>query len=221
MPALDTKLHVQMLDAAHKDGQPDRDGLYGLHWGDPDSYAPLVPIRDHWLRPYVRPEITALEIGPGGGRWTRYLLPARRLFVVDHYPELLAELRRNFPQPNIVEVLNNGTDFPGVPPRSVDFVFSFGVFVHLDADIIRSYLENLHAIIRPRAQIVIHYSDKTQEAGRANEGFSDNDPHRMRAMVEEADYRILEEDTASLNGAAIMRFRPIRFRRLRSLFKRR
>jgi hypothetical protein len=208
MPSLDTRLHVQMLDAAHREGQPARDGLYGLHWGDPESYAPLLPIRDRWLLPYVRPDIIALEIGPGGGRWTRYLLPARRLYVVDHYPELLAELRLNFPQPQIVEILNNGTDFPGVPSHSVDLVFSFGVFVHLDADIIRGYLHNMHRVIRPAAQLVIHYSDKDKPLALQNEGFSDNDPRRMRAMVKEAGYRILEEDTTSLDSSAIMRFTP-------------
>jgi SAM-dependent methyltransferase len=129
MPPLHTKLHLEMLKEAHKQGQPARDGLYGLQWGDPDHYLILRPIRDHWLLPYVQPDQVALEIGPGGGRWTRYLLPFRRLYVVDHYAELLAELRKNFARSNIVEILNNGTDFPGVPKASVDFVFSFGVFV--------------------------------------------------------------------------------------------
>lgn len=197
-----------MLEDARKDGQIARDGLYGLHWGHPDSYPPLLPIRDHWLLPYVRPDITAIEIGPGGGRWTRYLLSVRRLYVVDHYPELLAEFRRNFSHPNIVEILNNGADFPGVPPHSVDFVFSFGVFVHLDANIIRRYLGNLHAVIHAATQLVIHYSDKDKPLARQSEGFSDNDPRRMRAMVEGAGYRILEEDTTSFDSAAIMRFVP-------------
>ena len=50
--------------------------------------------------------------------------------------ELLDELDEYCSFPNIVKVLNNGNDFPGVPERSADFVFSFGVFVHLDVDII-------------------------------------------------------------------------------------
>jgi SAM-dependent methyltransferase len=195
-----------MLKVAHKQGQPARDGLYGLHWGDPDHYPVLRPIRDHWLLPYVQPDQVALEIGPGGGRWTRYLLPFRRLYVVDHYAELLAELRRNFAQPNIVEILNNGTDFPGIPTASVDFVFSFGVFVHLDADIIRAYLANLHAVIHPTTQLVIHYSDKDKVLAQQNAGFSDNNPRRMRTMVRAAGYRIEEEDTSSLDSSAIMRF---------------
>ncbi|HEX4157027.1 MAG TPA: class I SAM-dependent methyltransferase [Rhizomicrobium sp.] len=197
-----------MLDAAREGGQVARDGLYGLHWGDPESEPALVTIRDHWLLPHVRPEITALEIGPGGGRWTRYMLPVRRLYAVDHFPELLAELRGNFPQPHVVEIRNNGTDFPGVPPNSVDFVFSYGVFVHLEANTIRSYLDNLRAVIGPATQLVIHYSDKDKLAAQRNKGFSDNDPRRMRMMVEGAGYRILEEDTTSLDHSAIMRFTP-------------
>ncbi|MGH6889547.1 MAG: class I SAM-dependent methyltransferase [Rhizomicrobium sp.] len=219
MPASRTQLHVQMLEAARKEGQPERDGLYGLHWGDPDSYPPLVPVRDHWLLPYVRSDGTALEIGPGGGRWTRYLLPFRRVYVVDHYPELLAELRKTLPHPHIVEILNNGADFPGVPRGAVDFVFSFGVFVHLDEDIIRGYLKRLRRVIHRNTQVVIHYSDKDKPLARQNAGFSENNPRRMRAMVEDAGYRILEEDTRSLDSSAIMRFTPRRFFTLKSLLR--
>jgi len=208
MPRLSTTLHLDMLQRAEKHGQPARDGLYGLHWGDPENpeNTALRAIRDHWLLPYVDPAKTALEIGPGGGRWTRYMLGFRLLYVVDYHAELLAELRRNFGQRHIVEILNNGTDFPGVPPSSVDFVFSFGVFVHLDLDIIRAYLVNMRNVIHPGTQIVIQYADKNKPKAQQNRSFSGNDPRRMRRVVEHAGYRILEEDTASLDNSAIMRF---------------
>jgi len=206
MPGLDTKMHVQMLIGAYKTGQQQRDGLYGLHWGNPDEQAHLRRVRDRWLLPYVHADKTGLEIGPGGGRWTRYMLPFKTLYTVDFHPELMAELRKNFPQPNIVEILNNGADFPGVPEGSVDFVFSFGTFVHLDADIVESYLDNLKSVIRPDAQIVLQYPDKTKKQARDNPGFAENDPTRMRAMVEGAGYRIVEEDLDTLPHSALMRF---------------
>lgn len=208
MPGLDTKMHVQMLLGARKTGKIERDGLYGLHWGDPDAVPHLRVVRDRWLLPYIDPGKTGLEIGPGGGRWTRYMLPFETLYVVDFHPELLAELRRSFPQPHIVEVLNSGSDFPGVPKASVDFVFSFGTFVHLDCDIVESYLRNLTSVVRPGGQIVLQYPDKTKEIARNNPGFSDNDPPRMRAMVEGAGYAILEEDLDTLPHSALMRFAP-------------
>ena len=210
MPRLGTTLHLDMLQRAESRGQPARDGLYGLHWGDPEDpeNSALRAIRDHWLLPYVDPANTALEIGPGGGRWTRYMLGFRRLYVVDYHAELLAELRRNFPQRHIVEILNNGTDFPGVRPSSVDFVFSFGVFVHLDLDLIGAYLVNLREVIHPGTQVVIQYADKDKPRAQQNRGFSDNDPRRMRELVERAGYRIQQEDTTSLDHSAIMRFEP-------------
>ena len=208
MPRLTTTLHVHMLQRARNSGQPARDGLYGLHWGDPENpeEAELRAIRDHWLLPYVDPAKTGLEIGPGGGRWTRYMLGFCRLYVVDFHAELLAELRRNFAQSHIVEILNNGTDFPGVPAASIDFVFSFGVFVHLDLYLIRAYLANLREVIHRETQVVIQYADKDKPKAQQNRGFSNNDPRRMRKAVEGAGYRILEEDTESLDHSAIMRF---------------
>src|SRR5579862_4699591 len=208
MPPLTTRCHLDMLNRAQGRGLPAELGLYGLHWGDPEDpeNIALQAIRDNWLLRYVDPEKTALEIGPGGGRWTRYMLGFRRLYAVDFHAELLAELRKNFTQSHIVEILNNGTDFPGVPAGSVDFVFSFGVFVHLDLDIIRAYLANLRGVIHRQTTIVIQYADKDKPKARRNQGFSRNNPRRMRNAVESSGYRIVEEDTGSLDQAAIMRF---------------
>ncbi|HEX9159950.1 MAG TPA: class I SAM-dependent methyltransferase [Rhizomicrobium sp.] len=208
MPDLKTTLHLDMLQRARDRGWLARERLYGLHWGDPENpeETGLRAIRDHWLLPYVDPAKAGLEIGPGGGRWTRYMLGFRRLYVVDYHAELLAELRRNFGQIHIVEILNNGTDFPGVPASSVDFVFSFGVFVHLDFELIRAYLGNLRDIVHAGTQIVIQYADKDKPAARQNSSFSNNNPRRMRRAVERAGYRVVEEDTISLDHSAIMRF---------------
>lgn len=208
MPDLKTRLHLDMLQRARDRGWLVRDGLYGLHWGDPENpeETGLRAIRDHWLLPYVDPAKAGLEIGPGGGRWTRYMLGFQRLYVVDYHAELLAELRRNFGHANIVEILNNGTDFPGVPAAAVDFVFSFGVFVHLDFDLIRAYLANLRDVVHAGTQIIIQYADKDKPAARQNNSFSNNNPRRMRSAVERAGYRVVEEDTISLDHSSIMRF---------------
>ena len=79
MPTLDSNMHVGMLQASRAKGQIARDGIYGLEWGDPQTDPALRWVRDHYLLPYVNPDHTAIEIGPGGGRWTRYLLGFGRL----------------------------------------------------------------------------------------------------------------------------------------------
>ena len=163
-------------------------------------------MRDHFLRPFIASETTVVEIGPGGGRWTRYMLGAKRIYAVDFYSELLNELKNNIKSSNITFIKNNGDDFPEVPDNSVDLVFSFGTFVHLDCEIIDRYLQNLHRIVKPGANIVLHYSDKTKPLARCNTGFSENDPEQMRRLVSRNGYRIFEEDTGTMWHSSVIRF---------------
>ncbi len=217
MPSLDSKLHLKMLSLFKQETStksrlgaifrrdPMSRKLYGLGWGDPETVEPLQFIRDRYLLPYVNQQHTAVEIGPGGGRWTRYLLPFQRLYVVDYHQELLNELHRNFRSKNMIFIKNNGTDFPGVPDNSVDFVFGFGVFVHLDTPIIEQYLRNIRSILRPGGNFLLHYSDKTKIMARENSGFSENTPERMRQMAINAGYKIVEEDLTTMWHSSLMR----------------
>lgn len=220
MPGLDTKIHIDMLgDFKRRNPLPLRllralkrelfqPGIYGLEWGDPEVFAPLGYMRDRFLKPYVRADHNALEIGPGGGRWTRYLLDAKTLTIVDFHQELLDQLKRNYNKKNMVFVKNNGNDFPGVPDGSVNFLFSFGVFVHLDPPLIEAYLSSMRRVLASGANVVLQYADKTKIMAQGNPGFSDNDPTRMRAMVQAAGYTIVEEDLTSLWHSSVIRFQP-------------
>ena len=183
--------------------------IYGLEWGDPEIVPPLQYIRDQYVLPYIDRNHVAVEIGPGGGRWTRYLLGFGKVIAVDLYSDVLDHLRNNFgSKRNLVFIRNNGSDFPGIEQGTVDFAFSFGTFVHLDVETITSYLQGLRAIMKQSGNIVVQYSDKTKVMAQLNEGFSDNDPVRMRAAVRAAGFRIIEEDTTSLWHSSVMRFTP-------------
>ena len=217
MPNLDSLLFLDMLRKGKRRGLAWRLGaaakalfrpapLYGMEWGDPEISPPLGYLRDHFVKPYVSPAATIVEIGPGGGRWTRYLLSAQRIYAVDYHQELLDELRRGFDRPNITFVKNNGDDFPGVPDGAADLVFSFGCFVHLDVDIIERYLANMRRLLKPESNVVLHYADKTKPLARSNVGFSNNDPETMRALVLRQGYAIREEDTVTMWHSALVRF---------------
>ena len=218
MPKLDTTLHLGMYCTGMKRRTlPARirqalkvlfanDNIYGLEWGDPETSPPLALVRDHFLLPYVTQETTALEIGPGGGRWTRYMLGVKRLYAVDFHQELLNELKSNFSPKNLTFVKNNGNDFPGIPNGSIDFIFSFGTFVHLDVEIIDRYLQNMKALLKPSTNVVIQYSDKSKPLGNSNKGFSENDPDTMRRLVSSHGYSIYEEDIKTLWHSSVIRF---------------
>jgi len=217
MPDLNTTLHLKMLRPKKKRKLLPRifaaikrelasPNVYGLQWGDPDVVRPLRFIRDRYVLPYVSLGHTAVEIGPGGGRWTRYLVDFKTLYVVDYHAEALAELKKNFCKSNMEFIKNNGTDFPGIAERSVDYLFSFGTFVHLDAPIIETYLANMKMILKPGANAVIQYSDKTKIMAQLNESFSENTPEKMRTMVLNAGYTIREEDLTTIWHSSVIRF---------------
>jgi ubiquinone/menaquinone biosynthesis C-methylase UbiE len=218
IPDLDIPLHPEMLAAARREhGFPKRllrafrqlwsPDLYGLQWGDPDVVTPLKFIKERYLLPYVSPDQAAVEIGPGGGRWTRYLRSFKVVYAVDYSQAMLDELKRNFGRcRNIRFIKNNGTDFPGIPERSIDYLFSFGTFVQFDLDVIDAYLVSIKSIMKPAANIVIQYSDKTKIMSQLLEGSSENTPEMMRGAVQAQGYRILEEDTTSLWNSSVIRF---------------
>jgi SAM-dependent methyltransferase len=218
MPDLDTKLHLDMLQTYKRQNglvrrmrravrevvSPTK--FYGLQWGDPEVSGPHGYMRDRYILPYVRPDHVALEIGPGGGRWTQYLLGFRQLYVVDYHTELLQELRGRFDATNMQFIVNHGTDFPGVPEHSIDYVISVACFVHLEPHLIAAYLKNIAGILKPGGNVFMTYSDKTKIGAQMNHTFTDNSPERMRGMVTQAGFRILEEDPTVLWNSGIIRF---------------
>ena len=181
---------------------------YGVEWGDVELVPPLKYFRESFLTPYVNPDHVALEIGPGGGRWTQYMLGFKKLYLVDYHQQLLDEIRSSISARNVEFIKNNGCDFPGVCSSSIDFIFSFGVFVHLDIPIIEGYLNNIRGIAKPGATIVLQYADKTKRMAQINAGFSDTDPDRMRLLAASAGYRIVEEDTTTLWHSSVIRLTP-------------
>jgi SAM-dependent methyltransferase len=207
MPKLDSPMHVDSLESARRDGQIERDGLYGLQWGDPQTMPALKRVRDCFILPYVHPDRTALEIGPGGGRWTRYLLGFDRLYVVDYHQALLDELARSFRTPYLKLIKNSGADLLGIADESVDFAFSFGVFVHLELAVIENYFQELRRVLKPDGCAVIQYSDKTKEAARQHgEWFTDTTPDIIIPLVQECGHRVIEEDRLSLIHSSVVRF---------------
>jgi cyclopropane fatty-acyl-phospholipid synthase-like methyltransferase len=159
--------------------------------------------------PYVNPAHTAVEIGPGGGRWTRYLLGFGRLYLVDFHAEILAEAKRTFRRySHVYYIVNHGHDFPGIPPSSVDFLFSFGTFVHLELPIIAAYLAAMKTILKPDANVVLQYSDKRKVMAQLNPGFANTTPDEVRREVENAGFEVLEEDLTTLWHSSVIRFRP-------------
>jgi len=112
----------------------------------------------------------------------------------------------NFRADNLISIKNSGTDLPGVPPESIDFVFSFGVFVHLDLDLIDAYLHSFKSVLKCGGSVVLQYADKTKPLAKLNNGFAQNTPEQMRKLILSHGYTIEEEDTGTMWHSSIVRF---------------
>ena len=132
----------------------------GSEWtaraSDPELW--LKSILDNMLYKYMGEGKEILEIGPGAGRWTEYLQPiAKRLVLVDITPKCIALCKERFAGSDNMEyhVIDSNIDF--IPNNSLDRVWSYDVFVHINPSDIRRYIKNISRVLRPGGIAVIHH----------------------------------------------------------------
>lgn len=108
------------------------------------------------------PASSVLEIAPGYGRWTQYLLPLSSTTYtgVDLSQSCVSACAERFAdQPQASFAANDGKTLPMIPDGSVDFIFSFDSLVHVEADIIGSYLREFSRVLSPDGVAFIHHSN--------------------------------------------------------------
>lgn len=108
-----------------------------------------------------------LEIGPGAGRWTELLLPrASRLILVDVAERCLDICRARFADdPRLTYVLVDPEDdrvIGGrVPDESVDAVWSYDAFVHINPTDTERYIAEIRRMLKRGGIAVIHHVGRT------------------------------------------------------------
>jgi len=107
------------------------------------------------------PAPTILEIAPGYGRWTQYLKDhCERLTVVDLSEKCIEHCKRRFAGvSHIAYHVNDGRSLEMVAPESVDFLFSYDSFVHIEGEDVRNYLRQIGAKLTRDGVGMIHHSN--------------------------------------------------------------
>jgi SAM-dependent methyltransferase len=127
-------------------------------WGGSETqwFATILPR----IRKFL-PAKLLLEIAPGYGRWTAYLLPLCDKYVgVDVAETCVNACKQRFgTAENASFFANDGKSLSMVADRSVDFVFSFDSLVHVEADVIDAYMVELSRVLAPNGIGFIHHSN--------------------------------------------------------------
>jgi len=144
--------------SAHGDEWSYSFGSASAHW-----YAFILPRLQRYLPDTALPRSRIVEIAPGHGRWTQFLLShCRHLAAYDLSEECISYCRIRFGN-----YVSDGTaefhltDGMTIEEKdgSVDFIYSFDSLVHAERDVIRSYLTHFSRCLKPGRFAFIQHSN--------------------------------------------------------------
>jgi SAM-dependent methyltransferase len=157
---------------------------WSAHWGGTETEWRATLFPRVWG--FV-PTGIICEIAPGYGRWSRYLIAlCERYIGVDLSSGCVEACKARF---SAVEsatfVLNDGATLPMVDDRSVDFAFSFDSLVHVEHDVLSSYLAELARVLKPDGIAMVHHSNLGRFATDFAEERQEWEHWRARSMTAE------------------------------------
>ena len=119
-------------------------------------------IAKYFIYPNINKHSTVLEIGPGHGRWTAYILKnAKKAILVDLSPNCISFCKKRFTDfNNITYFVNNGKDLSFIKSESIDFIWSYDVFVHIEPNAIADYFSEFRRILKKDGKAIIHHANR-------------------------------------------------------------
>ena len=137
---------------------PERGEEWSVAWGGSEAqwFGAIFP-RLHRFLPAQR----ILEIAPGFGRWTKYLIPACDEFVgVDLSAKCIDACRDRFAAVKYAQFFtNDGRSLAAARDDRFDLIFSFDSLVHADYDVLASYVPEMLRKLSAGGVAFIHHSN--------------------------------------------------------------
>jgi len=112
----------------------------------------------------VLPTQNILEIAPGFGRWTKFLLPlAGKYQGVDISDACVAHCKIKFSNClNAAFYQNDGKSLDMIEDNSIDVAFSYDSLVHVDISILSGYVAQVINKLKPDGVAFIHHSNLSE-----------------------------------------------------------
>jgi SAM-dependent methyltransferase len=172
----DPQFRRDQADVGHDpEAGDDRFGVLGYEWG---TAADLDAVIAEFIDPFIDAGSVAGEIGSGGGRVAAKVVDrVARLYCFDISPRMLEQARRTLGDRSDVEyVVLDGARLPEHLEGSLDFLYAFDVFVHLDLHAIWKYVQEAERTLRPGGHAFMHTANLAAPGGWAN--FAKQDVYR-------------------------------------------
>jgi 2-polyprenyl-3-methyl-5-hydroxy-6-metoxy-1,4-benzoquinol methylase len=138
----------------------------GEEWGGPKFADRIIEL----VGPYLGSEVDVLELGCGGGKFSRRLAPrCRSLLCSDISAEMIDHTRTTLSARALAENVDyrvlNGVDFSGVADESADFIFSYDVQLHLPPENVFSYVRDARRVLRDNGVFMLHQVNLASHGG--------------------------------------------------------
>lgn len=117
-------------------------------------------IVDNFILKNINKNSVILEIGPGHGRWTKPIIEnGKEVIIVDLNKKCIDYCKKKFSKfKNINYYVNGGKKLSFVKDNSIDLIWSYDSFVHMEKDIIESYFKEFSRILKHGGSAIIHHS---------------------------------------------------------------
>jgi len=127
-------------------------------WGGSEAqwFGAIYPRLHRFL-----PAKQILEIAPGFGRWTRFLLSACESFVGVELSEKCTEAcrKRFFDAKHAQFITNDGQSLQLLGDQKFDLIFSFDSLVHVEYPVLASYISQILQKLTPTGVAFLHHSN--------------------------------------------------------------
>lgn len=133
--------------------------MYGTQYGMPEDDAFLRSIRDTWLLPSLLPGDRVLEIGAGGGRWSRHFVgKVKSAVLVDGTEASELAVKAWYDWRAFRFIVSKDGVLATVANASIDYCWTFDTFVHFDVPLFDRYLSEIGRALVPGGKLHLHYA---------------------------------------------------------------
>jgi Methylase involved in ubiquinone/menaquinone biosynthesis len=203
MPSIEENLAVyssQGVFPSHGDGWTNQAEYCGVNY---ELWK--AELFDEFAKPFILSDGLVLEIGPGHGRWSQLLaplVPQGRCILVDLSPACIDYCRsRLYSFGNVTYMVNNGYSLPFLPTGSIDFIWSYDTFVHIEEPETRSYFLEFRRVLKLGARGCIHHPGTPTAEQRSAGWRSMVTAAVVRKIAQESELKVMRQtDSWGPNG---------------------
>jgi len=151
---------------------------FGFEWGDPedenDRHGNYRKVLDLLKSNFDQNDVV-LEVGVLGGKWTKYMLDAKKVIAVDINAEFTGYLRKKFPDASNMDFyVSQGYELAGIKDESVNLVFCMDTFTRVRKKWILNYFKEFERILVKGGAVVVHVPNDDLPVSRGR-GFTSLD----------------------------------------------